>query len=90
MCICLSHFSAIPGAVALVREAFGQGLKLAIGSGATRRDLELMLAALQLKECFSVIVSANEVTYSKPDPETYNKAFVGLQTKVSNGLLLSF
>lgn len=65
--------AAIPGAVQLIDEAHGQ-LPIAIGSGATSFDIELMLQALGRRESFDVIVSADHVTRSKPDPATYRMA----------------
>ena len=74
---------AIPGTVEFVRSVAAAGFKLAIGSGATKRDLDLMLTALGLRDLFSLIVSADDVSKSKPDPETYDKAFALLAQKVA-------
>ncbi len=65
--------AAIPGALELVDEVFGQ-LPIAIGSGATTLDIELMLMGLGRRDCFEVIVSADHVSRSKPDPTTYRMA----------------
>ena len=65
--------AAIPGAVELIDQAHGN-LPIAIGSGATSRDIELMLTSLGRRDRFEVIVSADHVERSKPDPATYRMA----------------
>lgn len=66
---------AIPGAVELIESAAG-AIELAICSGALRSDIELILPALRtgLGDRFSVIVSADDVERSKPDPACYRLA----------------
>lgn len=49
-------------------------MPIAIASGATRLDIELMLEGLGLRERFELIVSANDVSVSKPHPQTYARA----------------
>jgi HAD superfamily hydrolase (TIGR01509 family) len=44
---------------------------LAVCSGALREEIELMLEAAALRDCFSVIVAAEDVTVGKPDPQGY-------------------
>ena len=72
--------AAIPGAVELIDEAYGQ-LPIAIGSGATTLDIELMLTGLERRDRFEVIVSADHVSRSKPDPATYRMAVEQLADK---------
>lgn len=63
----------IPGMIDLVREA-GSAMPIAIASGATIADIRLILNKLQLAELFQVIVTADDVERSKPDPQTYRLA----------------
>ena len=72
--------AAIPGAVDLIDEAHGQ-VPIAIGSGATSFDIELMLKGLGRRDRFEVIVSADDVYRSKPDPATYRMAVEQLAAK---------
>ena len=67
----------IDGALDLIEEASKQ-MPIAIGSGATRADIDLILDALELRDRFDPIVTADDVRRSKPDPETYAKAVTGL------------
>ncbi len=69
---------AVPGAVELLDRAIDAGLKVAIASGATRADIELMLGILDRRDRFKVIVSADDVEHSKPDPASYAKAAAAL------------
>jgi len=66
--------AAIPGAVELIDEAYGR-LPIAVGSGATTHDIELMLDSIDRRDRFEVIVSADHVSRSKPDPATYRMAY---------------
>lgn len=75
-----SGAAAIPGAVELIDEASGQ-IPIAIGSGATSVDIDLMLDGLGRKNRFEVIVSADHVAHSKPNPATYRIAVKQLAGK---------
>lgn len=63
----------LPGAVDLVR-TLAKSVPLAICSGALRREIEAMLTHAGIRSCFVDIVSAEDVTHSKPHPEGYAKA----------------
>jgi beta-phosphoglucomutase len=54
-----------------VEELMERGVPMAVASGALRREVETFIASLGLSAAFRVIVSADEVKKSKPDPETY-------------------
>lgn len=56
--------------VALVKKYYGK-LPLAVGTGASRKSAELQLKALSLTHYFDAIVSADDVTNHKPDPDTF-------------------
>ena len=76
----LQGAAAIPGAVELIDEAHDQ-IPIAIASGATTLDIHLMLDSIQRRDRFEIIVSADHVTRSKPDPTTYRKAYEQLADK---------
>ncbi len=63
-----------PGVVELVRELAAEGVPMAVASGALRHEVETFVRGLELQDAFPVIVAADEVQHSKPDPETYLKA----------------
>lgn len=62
---------AIPGALELIDRAHAAGRPIAIASGATQADIHLMLTLLDRRDRFEIIVAADDVEKSKPDPSTY-------------------
>ena len=49
-------------------------LPVALVSAALRAEIEPVLAACDLRDAFSVVVSQDDVTHGKPDPEPYLRA----------------
>lgn len=50
-------------------------LSLGIVSMAKREEIDFVLEKVGIADCFSVVVSADEVTKCKPDPECYRQGF---------------
>ena len=73
--------TAYPGAVSLIESLHAAGGPLALCSGALRSDIAPILAQLGVAHCFDVIVSADDVRRSKPDPESYALAFARLSMR---------
>ena len=67
--------TAYPGAVSMIESLRSAGRPLALCSGALLSDIDPILARLGVARCFDVIVSADDVRRSKPDPESYALAF---------------
>jgi len=67
-----------PGVVELIRAISGT-LPLALCSGALRSDIDPILLQLGLTGVFDTMVTADEVSASKPDPESYRVAVRRLQ-----------
>jgi HAD superfamily hydrolase (TIGR01509 family) len=63
--------STFPGLVSLVRELLAYQAPLAVASGSLRHEICLYLRFLGFEDAFPVIVAADDVRQSKPDPETY-------------------
>jgi beta-phosphoglucomutase len=61
---------AFPGAVELVRACAAAG-PVGLCSGALRSDIEPVLAALGIADCFAEQVTTEDVPQSKPDPASY-------------------
>ena len=59
-----------PGVVELIRSLAGR-VPLALCSGALRRDVTPILAGLGIDRAFDVLVTADDVHASKPDPSSY-------------------
>ena len=63
-------FHALPHVEAFVRGVWRHH-PLAICSGGLREEIEAMLEGVALRDCFPVIVAAEDVTVGKPDPAGY-------------------
>jgi beta-phosphoglucomutase len=60
-----------------VREAVryaADRVPLAICSGAARAEIEPVLEAAGLTDCFGAILSSDDIVHGKPDPEGYSRA----------------
>ena len=64
------QFHALPGVEEFVRTLWRRG-PLAICSGGLREEIEAMLEGIALRDCFGVIVAAEDVEVGKPDPSGY-------------------
>jgi beta-phosphoglucomutase len=61
----------LPGAAEWVRRLLEQGWQQAIASSAPRENVEVVLEVMGLAACFQAIVSAEDVTAGKPDPQVF-------------------
>jgi len=61
----------LPGASSWVRRLHAQGWQQAIASSAPGENVGVMLRALALDGMFEAIVSAEDVTRGKPDPQVF-------------------
>jgi HAD superfamily hydrolase (TIGR01509 family) len=62
---------SFPGVTDMVKGLMARGIPMAVASGALRHEVEAFISSLGLRSAFRAIVSADDVTKSKPDPETY-------------------
>jgi beta-phosphoglucomutase len=69
-----------PGAPEVVAAAAGAGLMLGVVSGALRQEVEGALRQAGLVERFKVLVTAEDVSEGKPDPEGYRRALEALNS----------
>jgi beta-phosphoglucomutase len=58
------------------KQMYGKNEEMAIGSAAINFNIDFVLDNLHIRHYFGAIVSADDVTVSKPDPETFTKAAV--------------
>ncbi len=61
----------IDGVAEFIRMLTENKIHRAVCSGALRSDIDLMLSGAPFADAFEVIVSADDVTHGKPDPEGY-------------------
>jgi HAD superfamily hydrolase (TIGR01509 family) len=64
----------LPGLTEFLAAAHARGIALAIGSAAIPFNIDFVVDGLELRSYFPTIVSADDVTLSKPHPETFLKA----------------
>jgi beta-phosphoglucomutase len=75
------HLKLIEGLPKFLEEAKKQNIKMAIGSAALMFNIDFVLDNLKIRHYFDAIVSAEDVTKSKPDGETYEKCAAALGVK---------
>ncbi len=68
------HLALLPGLAAFLEQAYQANIPMAIGSASIPFNINFVLDNLNIRKYFKVIVSADEVHTSKPDPETFIKA----------------
>jgi beta-phosphoglucomutase len=71
-------FQSFPPFLELLRQ---HPLKIGIVSGAQRSEIEGVLNQTEIRDCFEVIVAAEDITESKPSPEGYQKAIAQFQQR---------
>jgi HAD superfamily hydrolase (TIGR01509 family) len=81
------HLQLLPGLMEFLEEAHQRQIQMAIGSAAIMFNIDFVLDNLNIRHYFSAIVSADDVTLSKPHPETFLKAAEQLQVAPTNCLV---
>jgi beta-phosphoglucomutase len=70
-CIIEAGFPAMPGAAALVRSLHDTGFRLAVGSSGPPENVAMVLEKLGVGDLFEAVVTGEDVTRGKPDPEVF-------------------
>lgn len=65
------HLKLLPGLEDFLKKSHEQGIEMAIGSAAIPFNIDFVLDGLDIRDYFNIIISADDVAHSKPDPETY-------------------
>lgn len=73
------HLKLIKGLHEFLKQAAANGVKMAIASAAITDNIDFVVDNLGIRQYFDAVVSADDVTTSKPDPETFLKAADKLQ-----------
>jgi beta-phosphoglucomutase len=68
------EFTAMDGAVELIDALAAAGVLLAVGSSGPPENIRLVLEKLGRREKFVAVVTGNEVTRGKPDPQVFQMA----------------
>jgi len=69
----------LPGVEALLRELQERGIPASVGSSTPRKNIETIMEMTGLRPYFQAVVSAEDVTVGKPDPQVFLKAAEKLQ-----------
>ena len=67
------HLKLLAGLDNFLKKAKENKIKMAIGSAAIMFNIDFVLDGLNIRHYFDAIVSADDVTFSKPDPETFTR-----------------
>jgi HAD superfamily hydrolase (TIGR01509 family) len=70
----LPHLQLLPGLMELLEKTHQAGIPMAIGSAAIPFNIDYVLDNLNIRHYFKAIVSADDVVFSKPHPQTFLKA----------------
>jgi len=77
----LPELKLMPGLNEFLESAYQNGIPMAVASAAIPFNIDFVLDNLNIRHYFKAIVSADDVTISKPHPETFLKAAGLLNTE---------
>src|SRR4029453_5195829 len=78
----------LPGARDWVARLHDAGWRQAIASSAPRQNIEVMLELIHLAGAFDVVVSAEDVTLGKPDPQVFLTAAARLAVPPARAIVV--
>lgn len=67
----LPHMRPMPGLVEFLQQARAAGMRLGVATAANWENVEFVLQGIGLREAFDTIVTADDITRGKPDPEIF-------------------
>lgn len=82
------NLEPLPGAIELIKTLKDKRLKLAVGSSGPPENVELLLNSLKVKKYFDVIITAAEVSKSKPEPDVFLIAAKKVNVKPENCIVI--
>lgn len=65
------NFPAMPGAVALLNSLAADGIPMAVGSSGPSANVALVVEKLRAADLLSAMITADDVTRGKPDPQVF-------------------
>jgi len=78
------HIRLIKGLDEFLEASYQLNIPMAMGTASYVRNIDLVLDTLHIRKYFKAIVSAGDVTKSKPDPETFLLAAKKLKVPPAN------
>ncbi len=67
------HARAFPGVRRFIEECHAQGISMAVASAAMGKNVRFLISALGLGDYFRVLMTGDDISHPKPDPEIYLK-----------------
>ncbi|MEO7046093.1 MAG: HAD family phosphatase [Ferruginibacter sp.] len=67
------HLKLINGLDSFLQIALANKIKMAVGSAAIKDNVDFVIDGLNVRHYFKTIVSADDVNFTKPNPETFIK-----------------
>lgn len=86
----LAAESLIPysGTLELIRELRAKEIPIALVTGSLRAEADIVLRAFDLVSAFSVVIAAEDIRHSKPNPEGYLKGAATLKVDPENCVVI--
>jgi len=78
----------LPGAIELIETLSHKRFKLAVGSSGPPENVKLLLNSLKVKKYFDVIITAAEVSKSKPEPDVFLMGAEKVNVKPENCIVI--
>jgi beta-phosphoglucomutase len=78
----------LPGAAEWTRRLSNEGWRQAIASSSPRENIDVVLAVIGLASVFQAVVSAEDVTLGKPDPQVFLTAAARLGSAPARSIVL--
>lgn len=69
--IVATNFPCMPGATDLVKSLHGNGFRIAVGSSGPRENVMLAIEKLEIGDYLTGIVTGQDVSRGKPDPQVF-------------------
>jgi beta-phosphoglucomutase family hydrolase len=82
------HIQPLPGVIALIKSLQEHGFKMALASSAPIANIELLTRSLGIDSCFQTIISDQDVTKGKPDPQGFELAARKLGVEPTNCIVI--
>lgn len=81
-------YRPIPYTRELIEDLYNHGIKLAIASSSTAREIDSVVKALGIRKYFTKLVSGTTVTHPKPAPDIFIKAVSELGANINECIII--
>ncbi len=82
------NIKPLPGVIKLMKLLSERGFKMALASSAPKENIQLLTEELDIKQYFQVVISDEDVTEGKPNPQVFLLAAERLGVEVENCLVI--